>query len=247
MPARGGDAVQDGAGWRIRWLDGSESDQVCFDARTAEQNPALEWVTLEDPRARALISELPRCVAGQPIPLVRVTGLPNTVTGLWSLWEIGLSAEEFSHKRFLPIFVTDDGRSFVPTARRIWDLLLTEQIDLLPRNTSSDAIRWFEASLEAATRQGEPLFSELLETHRTRVQEERERARYAFESRHQAIGRIGLPAVRDYRRRRLEQEHQARLATLDAADAGVPDLNAVMMLRIGVAADPGAEQERKRP
>ncbi len=178
---------------------------------------------------------------------MRVTGLPNTVTGIWSLWDVGLSAETFSHKRFLPIFVTDEGRSFVPTARRIWDLLLTEHIDLLPRNTSCDAIRWFEDSLDAATRQGEPLFSELLETYRMRVQEERERARYAFESRYQAIGRIGLPEVRDYRRRRLEQEHQARMASLDATEASVPDLNAVMMLRIGVAADPGAEQEGKGP
>ncbi len=48
LPVRGGEAVQDGASWRIRWLDGSESDQVCFDARTAEQNPALEWVTLQN-------------------------------------------------------------------------------------------------------------------------------------------------------------------------------------------------------
>ena len=32
--------------------------------------------------------ELPRCVAGQPIPRVRISGLPETVAGVWSLWEI---------------------------------------------------------------------------------------------------------------------------------------------------------------
>jgi len=35
LPVRGGEAVQDGDHWRIRWLDGSESARACFDARTA--------------------------------------------------------------------------------------------------------------------------------------------------------------------------------------------------------------------
>jgi hypothetical protein len=59
----------------VKWADGSESAQACFDARTADENPELEWVTMEDPRARAVISELPRFVAGQPLPVIRVTGL----------------------------------------------------------------------------------------------------------------------------------------------------------------------------
>src|SRR5436190_1109290 len=128
LPARGGGAVKDGDAWRVRWVDGTESRRVCFDARTAEEHPDLEWVTLEDPRARTLISELPRCVAGQPLPLVRITGLPDTVNGVWSLWEVNLSAEGFSRRRFLTVFVTDDGRTFMPTAKRIWDLLLTEHL-----------------------------------------------------------------------------------------------------------------------
>ena len=53
-------------------------------------------VRLEDSRARALIAELPHCVAGQPIPRVRVAGLPDTITSVWSLWEISLSADAFT-------------------------------------------------------------------------------------------------------------------------------------------------------
>ena len=68
--------------------------------------------------------------------------------------------------------------------------------------------------------------------HRTRLKEERERASYAFEARSQAIGRIGLPAVREHRRKRLQQEHDARMASLDDAEASVPDLNAVMLVRV---------------
>ncbi len=56
---------------------------------------------------------------------------------------------------------------------------------------------------------------------------------YAYDARNKAIGRIGLPAVREHRRKRLNAEHQARMATLDDAEASVPDLNAVMMIRVG--------------
>ncbi|MCD6733432.1 MAG: SNF2-related protein [Burkholderiaceae bacterium] len=233
LPARGGAAVKSGEAWRVRWADGSESPRVCFDARTAEQNPELEWVTLEDPRARAVISELPRWVAGQPLPCVKVGGLPDGIVGVWSLWEICLSAPGFSRKRFLPVFATDDGRTFVPTAKRIWDLLLTEAIDIHGKSTTTESAAWFDTSTTAARAQGERLFSSLLEEHRARLKDERERARYAYDARYQAIGRIGLPQVREHRRKRLDAEHQARMAALDDAEASVPDLNAVLMLRIG--------------
>ena len=234
LPARGGSAVKAGDGWRVKWVDGSESAQVCFDARTAEQNPALEWVTLEDPRVRALISELPRCVAGQALPMTRISGLPIAVQGVWSLWEISLSAEGFGRKRFLPVFVTDDGRSFVPTAKRIWDLLLTETVEITGVASTDQAVPWFDAAMAAAKTQGERLFSALLGEHHGQLKDERERARYAHDARHKAIGRIGLPAVREHRRKRLDAEYQARISALDDAESSVPDLFAVMMIRVGL-------------
>lgn len=230
---RGGSAVKTGDAWQVKWLNGSESSQVCFDARKVEQNPELEWVTLEDPRARALISELPRYVIGQPVPIVKITGLPDTVLGVWSLWEISITADGFSRKRFLPVFINDEGRTFVPTAKRIWDLLLTEIVELQGTTNMKEAELWFDGSCTASRIQGEQLFSELLAQHLSQLKEERERAKYAFDARYQAIGRVGLPAVREHRRKRLDAEHQARMAALDNAEASVPDLNAVMMLRIG--------------
>ena len=97
------------------------------------------------------------------------------------------------------------------------------------------SIQWFDASLAAAKTQGERIFADLLGEHRTRLQDERERARYAYEARQQAIGRIGLPAVREHRRKRLDADHQARMAVLDEAETSVPDLNAVMLIRVGAA------------
>ena len=87
--------------------------------------------------------------------------------------------------------------------------------------------------MTAAKTHGERLFSELLREHRSRLKDERERARYAYDARYRAISRVGLPAVREHRRKRLDAEHQVRMAALDDAEASVPNLNAVMMLRVG--------------
>ena len=233
LPARGGEALKDGDAWRVRWVDGSESAKVCFDARTAEDHRDIEWVTLEDPRAWAVISELPRCVAGRPLPFVRIAGLPDTVRGVWSLWEISLSADDFSRRRFLAVFINNEGRTFLPTAKRIWDLLLTEQMELVGPSAKPEVDGWFDRSENAALAQGERVFAELVEEHRNRIREERDRAQWAYDARHNAIGRIGLQNVREYRRMRLRGDHETRMAQLDAAEAYTPDLNAVLMLRVG--------------
>lgn len=233
LPARGGLAEKDGKAWRVQWPDGSETAKVCFDARTAEECPELEWVTLEDPRAHAFISDLPRCVPGQRLPIARLSGLPDTVQGLWSLWEISIAADDFSRRRFLPVFVNEEGRPFLPTAKRIWDLLLTEQIERFGMMAGEESGEWFARSKDAAITQGGRLFSELVEEHSARLREERERAKFAFDVRHQAIGCVGLQTVRDYRRNRLQAEYDARVDQLDAAEAYTPDINAILMLRIG--------------
>src|SRR5690606_27062647 len=155
--------------------------------RTAEERPEVEWVTLEDPRARAVISDLPRCVSGQPLPAVRIAGLPDGVRGVWSLWEISLSADDFSRRRFLSVFVNDEGRTFLPTAKRIWDLLLTERVESVGAVAAADASGGFDRSKNAALAQGERIFAELVAEHGARIQEERERAKYAYDVRHQAI------------------------------------------------------------
>ncbi len=232
LAVRGGSATQDGNLWHVRWADGAETPQACFDARAAGENPAAEWLTMEDPRARAIISDVPRFVAGQPLPVIRVTGLPDSVNGIWSLWEIGLAAPGANRKRFLPVFINDEGRPFVPTAKRVWDLLLTETVSVQSVADAEASVRWFEASFAVAGAQGETLFAALADEHNARIKEERDRATYAFDARNQAIGRIGLPTVRQFRRRRLQSEHEARLAALDDMKSSVPELNAVAMVRI---------------
>jgi len=56
------------------------------------------------------------------------------------------------------------------------------------------------------------------------------------QARDQAIGRIGLPAVREFRRRSLRAEHESRLAALGDMETTTPELNAVAMVRIDATA-----------
>jgi len=235
LPARGGAASKAGLVWRIKWPDGSESPQVCFDGRTAEQHPELEWITLEDARARAIVRDLPRYVPGIPLPEVRIDGLPATVSGTWSLWEVRLSSVQGERKRYQPVFVADDGRSFAPTAKRIWDLLVTEKIFLTEACGDVDEAAYLAAQ-SAAEVHGEAMFTAMLDEHKERLAQDRERLEQAFEARSQAIGRIGLPAVREFRRRRLEQEHAVEMARLADAEAVLPALNPVLLRRVGAGA-----------
>jgi hypothetical protein len=169
------------------------------------------------------------------MPIAKIAGLPDNLQGVWSLWEISLSAVGFSRRRFLPVFSTDEGRNYVPTAKRIWDLLLTEKVEVLGATPGEHSEGWFDVSMDAAKTQGERVLAALVEEQKTQLREERDRAQYAYDARFQAIGRIGLPQVREHRRKRLKAEHDARMAALDDAEATVPDLNAVLMVRIGSA------------
>ena len=49
------------------------------------------------------------------------------------------------------------------------------------------------------------------------------------------------------RRKRLQKDHEARLASLADAEASVPDLNAVMMVRVSGDVSPGDVDMGKRP
>lgn len=237
LSARGGCAVRHGAEWHIQWPDGTKIAAACFDGRTAEHRPDLDWITLEDPRARAIVNDLPMFAPGMAVPVVEVAGLPDAVRGVWSLWEMAWFAGHGSGKRYQPVFVTNSGRGFAPTARRIWDLLATAQVTLRNSSERLDA-EMYEASRLAAQAQTEPTYRTQVSQHHARLREERERELDRFDAGMRAIGRIGLPAVRTYRCKRLEEKRDATLARLSEDELVVPQLRPILMLRVGEAAMP---------
>jgi len=76
------------------------------------------------------------------------------VRGYWSLWRIAARGPEWSERRIMTLFVQDDGRVLGPTARGIWDQLISTVPTLGPAIGGSDAVRAYEQSREKAEVQG---------------------------------------------------------------------------------------------
>lgn len=238
---QGGIAERGLLGWHMKWPDGREERDIVFDTSQSDprQRACLHIRTLEEPGLRGLASTLPQWSAGMPIPGVRIDGLPESLAGVWSLWEISQSVAgdvrtESIALRFLPLFLSDEGRVYLPTARRIWDLLLTQSIELAGGDLSGDeAASSFAKAQELAMQHGEKLYEEIATEQRAAMAREAEKMDYAFAARRRLIERVGLLAVRTHRLARLEQEIAAWHRQADLARSAAPSLVAVMMLRVG--------------
>jgi hypothetical protein len=152
---------------------------------------------------------VPRFVPGQPIPSIQVTGIPWEIRGYWSLWTVAIRSAEWCKERVLVLFLHDDGRVLSPTARHLWTLLLEQMPSPGSYLDCSESTRVFAEMTTAAERDGHPLYEELLRFHHGRLNREREHKRYAFDARHRAIERTGLPAVRQHRLNELAREETA--------------------------------------
>ena len=233
----GGSAEQHGRSWSLQWPDGRRDSHVAFGPDSSDAD--TDALTLEDARLRGLVAALPHWAEGLPIPCMRVPGLPDSVTGIWSLWQVGLMTDAASdrasaRRRFLPVFMSDEGRVFMPTARRVWDLLLTETLPAPSRMlTGSDALEAFAAARQAALQHGEKRFNEMVAEQQLAQSREAERMDYAFAARRRLIERIGLPAVRNRRLVLLDGEMATWRAKAASSTHTSPTLTAVAMLRVG--------------
>jgi hypothetical protein len=135
----------------------------------------------------------------------------------------------------VPVFVGDDGRVLVPTARVLWDRLIEMDDDLQVAPaalTGSAAAEAYAAAREAAVEGGEAVFRELIDGHQARLVRERAKGAQAFAARRRAIERIGLPQVRDHRLRQLEQEERLWESEMTAKESTIPELSPVVLVRV---------------
>jgi superfamily II DNA or RNA helicase len=233
LRCEGGKVQKDLFGYSLQWPDGSRMDRVSFHSRDA-QDKGLQHVSLEDPRIRRLVQQLPRVAPTEPIPCVRFASLPAEVVGYWSLWRIALDDQSLRDVKIIPLFHHDDGRNLLPTARHIWDALMEDRPEVEQTGTMTgeevDAV--FRRLRLEAERQGEAAFHELHARHQQRLKREQEKGHYAFQVRRDALNRIGLPEVRQHRIKRLEEEQQAWAAELRKREQILPELQPVILLRV---------------
>ena len=233
LRAEGGKVDKKLFAYDLQWPDGEQMNDICFFGREA-QDRGLNHISLENPKLRGLIERLPRAVAGEPIPSVCISGLSAQIQGYWSLWRIALSSSGGREVRILPLFSHDDGQTFLPTARTIWESLLQSGTKIEDRGSvdGTQSHEVFERLQLEAEKHGENLFQELDAKHRERIRHEREKGRYAFQVRRQALNRIGLPEVRQFRMKRLEEEERTWEHNLVQQEQVFPELQPVVVLRV---------------
>ena len=233
LRAEGGRVDKKLFAYDLEWPDGERMEDICFFGREA-QDRGLNHISLENSKLRSLVERLPRAIGGEPIARIGVAGLAAQIQGYWSLWQVALRSSARQVVRILPLFAHDDGRTLLPTARSIWEKLLQggakiEDKGLVDGAASSEV---FDRLRHEAERHGESLFQSLHTKHQERISSEREKGRYAFHVRRQALNRIGLPEVRQHRIKRLEEEERAWEINLRQQEQVFPELHPIVVLRV---------------
>ena len=242
LNASGGKAVRKRTGWDLKWPDGEEHRKAVFNIQESEQITDTNLLNLEDSRIRGLALNLPQIAAGQPLPCVTVDGLPANINGLWGLFEIRIQAgvHQKTHllriplvrRAYLSVFLSEEGKLFLPTARHIWDTLQTADVQVKTILSQEESIESFEQLQVTAEQAGKELFDALREDHKASLAREEERGKIAFESRRKAIERIGLPEVRQFRLSRCDEDESEWKKELAAAGDIVPEIRPLLLFKV---------------
>jgi len=243
LNSHGGAASRKRSWWDLNWPDGQEHRKAVFNAREADRLTDATLLNLENSRVRGLALNLPQIAAGQPLPCVSVSGLPASISGLWGLFEIRLQAGMHQktqllripmvRRGYVSVFLSEEGKLFLPTARHIWDALQTAEAQVQATLGQQDeSILAHERLQIAAEQAGQEPFDALQQAHIASVNREEERGIVAFTSRRKAIERVGLPEVRQYRLARCDAEETEWLRELQSARQIVPEIRSLLALRV---------------
>ena len=242
LNSHGGAASRKRSWWDLNWPDGQEHRKAVFNAREADRLTDATLLNLENSRVRGLALNLPQIAAGQPLPRVTVSELPVSISGLWGLFEIRLQAGMLQkaqllripmvRRGYISVFLSEEGKLFLPTARHIWDALQTAEAEVQAILGQDESISAHDRLQIAAEQAGQELFDVLQQAHLASVNREEERGMVAFTSRRKAIERVGLPEVRQYRLARCAAEENDWQHELQSARQIVPEIRSLLMLRI---------------
>jgi hypothetical protein len=226
-------------GWNFTWPDGEIVRSAVFRSRDLLTDGNL--LSLENPRIRGLAMNLPQVIQEQPLLCVSVVGLPESVSGFWGLFEIRISSQRPAKSQmrvpqvrrdFLAVFLSEEGKLFLPTARHIWDAFQTAEPQVIDTLGDKESAVAYTRLLEVAEQAGQELYDALQQEHIVSVAREEERGMVAFASRRKAINRVGLPEVRQYRLSRCDSEEAEWRNELESARQIIPEIRALLLLRI---------------
>ncbi len=191
-----------------------------------------ELLSLENPRIRRIISGLSCHVEGQAIPVVRLEGMPENVSGCFSIWQISMNSMDQQKQRMMPLFIDDDGRCLQPAALFIWEQLSNANWCIEGRMDIDQATDILTVSREAAEEQGQQVFASLRQRHLNSIRLEKEKGEYSFRKRRELLANIGLPQVREHRRRLLDKEETDWREEIRLQEQVMPGLKSTLMIKV---------------
>ena len=240
--SHGGTAKRKRSWWDIHWPDGQKYHKAVFNAHESERLSDATLLNLENNRIRGLALNLPQIAVGQPLPCVTISELPVGISGFWGLFEIRLQAGvcksspllriPMMRRGYASVFLSKDGKLFLPTARHIWDVLQATEVQVQATLTQEESITAHSRLHEAVARVGQEQFDALRQAHLASIGREEERGIIFFTSRRKAIERLGLPEVRQFRISRCDIDESEWQHELQSARQIVPEIRPLLMLRI---------------
>lgn len=120
----------------------------------------------------------------------------------------------------------------MPTARHIWNQLLTVSPRIHGHIAGDHARDAFDRVMEVAEKQGKAIYDELAQIHRERLTREFDRGEYAFAARRRAVERIGLPQVRDHRLAIMDREERKWHAQLERRAQVILEMVPILLIRL---------------
>jgi hypothetical protein len=218
-------------------------------AREQRSSPLPHWIARARAAAAAAHGDLlpdedaaldPPRTAQAPVAAVRIDGFGVPLDGAWGLFEVRLNAARPS-RAFVPVYVDANGRSFPLTAQRLWDHLTMHDAVVGPPLGCADEDALCARLHAAAEHDGRAAYEALRARHAATLERDAERMRASFAGRRRAIARLGLPEVRAHRSARLDDEERAWRAAHDAARAALPELTALVLVKISPPLPEGEE------
>ena len=228
----------------ITWPDGTEYRNAIFSESGIGNIPGAVHLTAEEAHIKELITTIPEWSPNILIPHIWIPELPADIRGYWGLFEVGFSYEKpilksdtlrfipAKKRAFMPVFISEDGKVFRQTARFIWDSLLSHYYEITTVSAQKESQMISRRLMDEAKISGREYYNELQEQHLKNIQTEEMRAERSFHARKTAIEQLGLDEVRSYRLRELRNEQQKWKKEIASAEAIIPKLRPVVMIRI---------------
>jgi len=230
LKSNNGTIIEKNRGFDIVWPDGETSLSISFGKKESE-NKNLKLLSLDDEHVRKISKYISTFVKGQKISTLKINNLSKDISGIWSLWQVGISGNKKTV--VFPMFIHDDGRKLKPTASHIWDLILSKNTSIqLEPSFNKNFVDVFDKNYELSSSEGKNIFEKIQDEYNKNLKNEHKKMRIFFEYREKLIAKIGLENVRKKRQNDLEREKRRFMTDVNKLNDIFPEFNAIIMLKI---------------